>query len=340
MGTWPHLPYLYRALLMTTNIILTILIITSIPFAASADILHLKDGTTIKVSKVWEEDGFVRFHLPNYNGITITYSKDIIARIEKSDGKSANQPSKAQRAISGSALPVGNSKDVKPASSVPPNGSTHHEKTSPVKSGQESKTAAILTSPKPSPMTDPGGESKQRKNIKTATQSNVPSAGLELADYRELSGVLFYNPRRTYKYWSGLDGKHHTLDEALATLAQKFGQTPEWVAKHIGDTNDLGQIHINLSRTPLENISKNSGTLKPADQAEIILFYDPRRKYKYWVSEESRFQTLNEAVDLLAGLYNRPPEWIKANLGETNIVNEIHENLARAKSGESVDNSQ
>lgn len=273
---------------MPVNIILTILIITSIPFAASADILHLKDGTTIKVSKVWEEDGFVRFYLPDYDGITITYSKDIVDRIEKSGGK----------------------------------------------------PAATVTTPKPSPMTDPGGESKQKKDIKTATQSNIPSAGTVHADYRQLNGVLFYNPRRTYKYWSGLDGKHHTLDEALEAIAQKFEQTPEWVANHMGDTNDLGQIHMNLSRTPLDPVSKDSGTLEPAEQVEIILFYDPRRTYKYWVSEESRFQTLNEAVDVLAGLYDRPPEWIKANLGETNIVDEIHENLARAKSGESVDNNQ
>jgi hypothetical protein len=292
------------------------------------------------VSKVWEEDGFVRFYLPNYDGITITYSKDIVDRIEKGDGKSASQPTKAQRAISDSTLPAGTSKEAKPASSDAPNGSTRHEKSTDAKSGQESKTAAIVTTPKQSPMTDPGGESKQIKDIKSASQSNVPSAEPEHADYRQLDGVLFYNPRRTFKYWSGLDGKHHTLDEALTALAQKFGQTPEWVTKHMGGTNDLGQIHMNLSRTPLDPVSKDSGTLEPAEQVEIILFYDPRRTYKYWVSEESRFQTLNEAVDLLAGIYNRPPEWIKANLGETNIVNEIHENLARTKSGESVDNSQ
>ena len=58
-----------------------------VPLYAGADVIFLKDGTTVEAAKVWDEDGFVRFNLKDYDDITITYSKEIVERIEKGDGK-------------------------------------------------------------------------------------------------------------------------------------------------------------------------------------------------------------------------------------------------------------
>ena len=43
----------------------------------------LKDGTKVKAQNVWEENELVRFTLPDYDGIVVTYAKEIVLRIEK-----------------------------------------------------------------------------------------------------------------------------------------------------------------------------------------------------------------------------------------------------------------
>jgi len=111
---------------------------------------------------------------------------------------------------------------------------------------------------------------------------------------------------------------------------------------NLGDTNDLGQIYRHLSR-PIEGVQTET---EIESTTSGILFYDPRRAEKYWVSPESRCRTLEEAVGILAKQYEQTPEWIIAHLGETNDLVEIHRNLARSAatetgqkfSGESANN--
>ncbi len=66
----------------------------------------------------------------------------------------------------------------------------------------------------------------------------------------------------------------------------------------------------------------------PSPKSGGLVFYDPRRPRKYWTAENSKHKNYNDAIQALAKQYGRPPEWIKANMGATNDLAEIHRNLA------------
>jgi hypothetical protein len=61
---------------------------------------------------------------------------------------------------------------------------------------------------------------------------------------------------------------------------------------------------------------------------EGVAFYDPRRPYKYWTDKDTKHKSYQEAIQVLATKYERTPEWIQANMGDTNDLSEIHRNLA------------
>jgi hypothetical protein len=61
-------------------------------------------------------------------------------------------------------------------------------------------------------------------------------------------GIPFYNPRRSFPYWTSKALKHKSYQEAIKTLAQEYGKSSQWVQKHMGNSNDLNQIHENLSK--------------------------------------------------------------------------------------------
>jgi hypothetical protein len=61
-------------------------------------------------------------------------------------------------------------------------------------------------------------------------------------------GIPFYNPRRSYPYWTSSALKHKSYQEAIKTLAQEYGKSSQWIQRHMGNSNDLTQIHENLSK--------------------------------------------------------------------------------------------
>ena len=66
-------------------------------------------------------------------------------------------------------------------------------------------------------------------------------------------------------------------------------------------------------------------------KAKGLSFYDPRRPAKYWTDKNTRHRNYKEAIQALAKKYDRPPEWIQANMGQTNDLSEIHQNLQSAE---------
>ena len=58
-------------------------LVVLLPDLAASDLIVLKDGTQVKAQNVWEENDLVRFTLPDYDGIVVTYAKEIVLRIEK-----------------------------------------------------------------------------------------------------------------------------------------------------------------------------------------------------------------------------------------------------------------
>ncbi len=151
-------------------------------------------------------------------------------------------------------------------------------------------------------------------------------------DMAKTKGLEFYNPRRPQKYWTSTATKHHSFKEAIATLAKQYDRSPEWIQRHMGETNDLYEIHQNLSGGKL-----NSPEEVPEDKVEKVpetLFYNPRRPQKYWTSASSKHNTFQEAIAAMAKLYDRTPQWVQQYMGTTNNLSEIHQNLANRKEAE------
>ena len=145
--------------------------------------------------------------------------------------------------------------------------------------------------------------------------------------------LKFYNPRRPQKYWTSETAKHNTFKEAVAALAKQYDRSPDWIQHHMGDTNNLDEIHRNLSNDKLNA----PATIAEKDEKKTseILFYNPRRSQKYWTGENAKHNTFKEAISALAKAYDRSPEWVQQNMGDTNHLNEIHQNLSQHKSAES-----
>ena len=261
----------------------------------SADVVILKDGTRIDAQRVWEDDGLVRFSLPNYEDIVITYSKEIVERIEKGQlGNDTHSKLTNERGAAGTGrIPTAESDADKPTGGVP------SEKNAPA-------------------------DDSQSGNLEKKT-SDAPVSGLDIDTslVESVAGIQFYNARRAFKYQTGPVTKYHSFKEAVDDLAAKFGKDPDWIGKNLGDTNDLGQIYINLSRSE-GDLEIEEGV---AGERTGILFYDPRRSYKYWVADESKHHTLEAAISALAEQYGQTPEWIIDHLGETNDLTDIHHNL-------------
>lgn len=83
------------------------------------------------------------------------------------------------------------------------------------------------------------------KNFPSQKQPQKSNA-LPPADPDAMQNIPFYNPRSPLKYWSDANTGHHTIAEAIAALARKYGRSPVWVEENMGHVNDLGRIHRNL----------------------------------------------------------------------------------------------
>jgi hypothetical protein len=86
-------------------------------------------------------------------------------------------------------------------------------------------------------------------DLSPATITNL--APTEISMYpliatEHLQGMNFYDPRRTRKYLIDTRSSYNTLNEALAGLAAHYGVSAQWIAQHIGETNDLAQVHRNI----------------------------------------------------------------------------------------------
>lgn len=143
-------------------------------------------------------------------------------------------------------------------------------------------------------------------------------------------GLIFYNPRRPQKYWTLKTAKHNTFKEAVAALAKQYDRSPDWIQHHMGNTNDLDEIHRNLTNSKLNAPAKIQEV--DYEKAPEILFYNPRRPQKYWTSATAKHNTFKEAISTLAKEYDRSQEWVQQHMGNTNNLNEIHQNLANHKS--------
>lgn len=273
------------------KIFLTFLLFVLFPLAAGGDTIFLKDGTKITTKKAWEENGLIKFYLEGSESIIITYSKKIIDRID--DGKTKE-------------------KEPLPKSLDP-----------------------SLPSTAENPVEEKGIERKKPRSEHHSSVTKkpagvAPSLPVHNMDKEKSEGILFYNPRRKQKYWVSSTSWHNTFEAAIVALAEKYAQSPEWVKANMGNTNSLYKIHQNLGKnSPTGNQSYDNSSI--LSEVSNTLFYNPRRTRKYWASSKSRHNTLEAAIVALAEKYGRNPDWVKANMGNTNNLYQIHQNLTNSK---------
>jgi hypothetical protein len=168
----------------------------------------------------------------------------------------------------------------------------------------------------------PPEKNRQERQI-TTKESGEKKVSPPIAD-----GNVFYNPRRQYNYWTGKNSKHKSYKKAIQALAKQYGRSPEWIQAHMGDTNDLKQIHQNLANQVLNRESVVDPP--PAPTSSGIVFYNPRRPFPYWTGNASKHKSYKEAIQALAVEYGQSPQWVQKNMGESNDLVEIHQNLKNA----------
>ena len=187
---------------------------------------------------------------------------------------------------------------------------------------------------------------KTDKQIDRSVKQKINSSDINNGNKKK-PGILFYNPRRTHKYRADKDSYHDTLNDAVKALSVIYKKPPVWIKKHMGSTNNLTEMHKNLVadfekkilNTPSAKTDDKKHELPELSEETLnyagltgIVFYNPRRTQKYWVSKDSRYDTLNDAVKAFSAIYKKPPAWIKKHMDSTNNLTEIHRSLSGALS--------
>ena len=231
--------------------------------AAKADIIYFKDGLkTICQERAWEENGQIKCE---FAGWVITYQKSDVLQIIKT--------------------------------------------------------------------TPPKVPTKIQKEARTSLNKAAKQEALNKPNRPQKGGTAFYDPRREQKYWVDQNSGYANYDDAIQAQAKKYNRSPEWVRTHMGDSNDLEEIHRNLT----DSISAPQMPDVSSEAAETsgIVFYNPRRTYPYWTGPSEKFKSYKDAIQALARKYGRPAPWIQENMGKTNDLAEIHRNLQARKATES-----
>ena len=287
-----------------------------------ADVIYLKDGTQLETDKAWEENGLVRFYLKGTDNIIITYSKEIVDRVEAGPPYSFDE--NAESLIPAQPLTQPrppSARQTAPDKAPAPDTRMHTEAT-------PTRQAPIDTESPESAALPPSDSSPSSDAVKNS----------HFMFGAELNGIPFYDPRREPRYQTDKGSLHNSLEDAIAALAEQFSQPPEWIKQHIGDTNDLGEIYRNLNRPRTQR--QPNAVEKSSSFVSGIQFYNPRRVYKYWISETGKYNSYEAAIAALAQQFDSTPEWITAHMGDTNDLGEIHQNLMESKIRESGPPSQ
>ena len=220
-----------------------------------ADIIYFKDGMkTVCQQKAWEQDGEVKCE---YAGWVISYRKEDVLRIVKTTPPDKPKPPASKTALK---QPIASVTPGKKAP-LPKSGSVaFYDPRRPYqywvskKSKYKSFKKAIDALAKQYGRTPQwiqahmGGTNdlaQIHQNLAHPDATRDASIG-EPAALKQ-PGIVFYNPRRPYPYWTGRTSKHKTFKAAIKALARQYNRSARWVQSNIGATNDLNEIHRNLS---------------------------------------------------------------------------------------------
>jgi hypothetical protein len=158
----------------------------------------------------------------------------------------------------------------------------------------------------------------------------APASGTaSSATPRNPSGIAFYDPRRTKKYWSSETRHHDTFRDAISALSEEFNRPAAWIEENLGDSNELSDVRENL-KMRLSGSAAANATSAPTQEGAIE-FYNPRRNRKYMTGPEGEHDSFQEALDALANDFNKPADWVEQHMGESNDVDQIRKNLKNAQ---------
>jgi hypothetical protein len=195
---------------------------------------------------------------------------------------------------------------------------------------KKSDVSRILRTSRPQ---NPTPKLKNEKKVEKRSGSH--RSDLPKMTPSKTAGLVFYDPRRPFKYWTAKNAKHKSYDEAIQALAKKYNRPPEWIKANMGDTNDLTDIHRKLAQQKPLSTTTTQNAKQPIEKQPEIEFYNPRRSSPYWTSASSKHKSFKEAIQAFASQYNRSPEWIRKNMGQTNDLGEIHSTLRMRDTQES-----
>ena len=168
--------------------------------------------------------------------------------------------------------------------------------------------------------TVPGGKKSQPSRVNVQVDKSAVAAN---------RGLSFYDPRRGKRYWASRNSKHDTLAGALQALAGQYGRTPQWVASHMGEENNLSKIHANLIQSR-EMETSTTGTQKSDRASAQRFFYDDGREYPYHIGPGRDFKTREAALEALAKQYHQSEEWVNRRIGDQTDLDGVHRILEQA----------
>jgi hypothetical protein len=208
-------------------------LLMAVPFWVAADEVLLKNGQRLNSPKAWVDGEYAHFILQGTADVEIRYALEIVDRILTAEGKQIYP-----QAASGGDTSA--EKTIEPAAPV----TALAPETVPQKAPDAPQRK---TSPKPEPAP------KSSVSVSAVPSEELQAPGnidikLLRARAKKLRDVPFYDPHRKQKYWAASQSRHTDINSAVAALADLFERTPAWVTTHMGNTNDLSQIHLNLIR--------------------------------------------------------------------------------------------
>lgn len=263
------------------NFFLTYLAIILMPLNAAADIIYFKDGMkTVCEDRAWEQGDEIKCE---YKGLILTYQKNDVLRIEKIiTKKEVEQPSQTKEVALKPALKTaGQPPETIPSTAEKTAALNKESQTSPDDSKNlktkgvefynprrphkywtsatatydtfKEAIAALAKQYDRSPewvqhhMGTTNDLDEIHRNL-ASSKLNAPSQ-IQTTDSDKPPEILFYDPRRPRKYCTGATATHDTFQEAISALAKAYDRPPEWVQQHMGNTNNLSEIHQNLANS-------------------------------------------------------------------------------------------
>lgn len=263
-------------------------IIILMPLVGKADIIFFRDGMkTVCHGRAWEEGQEVKCE---YEGAILIYQKKDVLRIQKIKSEKKIEPPSDQ--IKTSAKPAakaatGSSNIKSPVSRPKPSAAKDSKAVSIKRTGASNTRGLEFYNPRRAQKYWTGSASKYQTlkeaiaalakeydrspewikqhmgdtNALDEIHRNLASSKLNASveikteTVKKVPETLFYNPRRSHKYWTGATAKHKTFEQATSALAKEYGRSPQWVEQYMGNSNNLNEILQNLTDRKLSETS-------------------------------------------------------------------------------------